>query len=37
MMNAPCSGFSFFASPELLVDDELDRERAAHALLGRAS
>ena len=35
MTNAPWIGFSFFDRPELALDDQLDRQRAAHGLFGR--
>ena len=35
MMNEPWFGFSFLPSTPFAIDDELDRHRAAHALLGR--
>ena len=35
MMKQPCQGFSSEVQAQLAVDDQLDRHRAAHALLGR--
>ncbi len=35
MANAPCSGFWTRVQTQLLVDDHLDRHRAAHGLLRR--